>query len=211
MNKKMNLKKIKKINLNIFNNKSFLIFLISLFLIGLIIGIIFFKFLDSNDISKIKDNVNNSLTLPTNYNYLNNLFLNLKDNISLNLFIFILGISVIGILLILFLYFSEAFSLGFCLASLVNTYKIKGIIASFCYLFPGKILYLINIFLLTFFSVKFSFKLIQYIFLKKDTNLQEEFKKYVKKILICIAISIVIAFISVFIDPFLIKLWTSIK
>ena len=40
MNKKMNLKKIKKINLNIFNNKSFLIFLISLFLIGLIIGII---------------------------------------------------------------------------------------------------------------------------------------------------------------------------
>ena len=203
MNKKMNLKKIKKINLNIFNNKSFLIFLISLFLIGLIIGVIFFKFLDSNDISKIKDNVNNSLTLPTNYNYLNNLFLNLKDNISLNLFI--------GILLILFLYFSEAFSLGFCLASLVNTYKIKGIIASFCYLFPGKILYLINLFLLTFFSVKFSFKLIQYIFLKKDTNLQEEFKKYVKKILICIAISIVIAFISVFIDPFLIKLWTSIK
>ena len=178
---------------------------------GLIIGIIFFKFLDSNDISKIKDNVNNSLTLPTNYNYLNNLFLNLKDNISLNLFIFILGISVIGILLILFLYFSEAFSLGFCLASLVNTYKIKGIIASFCYLFPGKILYLINLFLLTFFSVKFSFKLIQYIFLKKDTNLQEEFKKYFKKILICIAISIVIAFISVFIDPFLIKLWTSIK
>ena len=87
----------------------------------------------------------------------------------------------------------------------------KGIIASFCYLFPGKILYLINLFLLTFFSVKFSFKLIQYIFLKKDTNLQEEFKKYVKKILICIAISIVIAFISVFIDPFLIKLWTSIK
>ena len=35
MNKKMNLKKIKKINLNIFNNKSFLIFLISLFLIGI--------------------------------------------------------------------------------------------------------------------------------------------------------------------------------
>ena len=50
-----------------------------------------------------------------------------------------------------------------------------------------------------------------FFFLKKDTNLQEEFKKYFKKILICIAISIVIAFISVFIDPFLIKLWTSIK
>ena len=61
MNKKMNLKKIKKINLNIFNNKSFLIFLISLFLIGLIIGIIFFKFLDSNDISKIKFNTSNKL------------------------------------------------------------------------------------------------------------------------------------------------------
>lgn len=211
MNKKMNLKKIKKINFNIFNNKSFLIFLVSLFVIGIVIGIIFFNFLDSSDISTINNNVNNSLTLSSDYNYINNLFLNLKNNISLNLFIFILGISVIGVLVILFLYFSEAFSLGFCLASLVNTYKFKGIIASFCYLFPGKILYLINLFLLTFFSVKFSFKLIQYIFLKKDTNLQEEFKKYFKKILICIAISIVIAFISVFIDPFLIKLWTSIK
>ena len=118
---------------------------------------------------------------------------------------------MIGVLVILFLYFSEAFSLGFCLASLVNTYKFKGIIASFCYLFPGKILYLVNLFLLTFFSVKFSYKLISYIFLKKEINLQEEFKKYTKKILVCLAISLIVSVISVFVDPILIKLWTSIK
>ena len=92
MNKKMNLKKIKKINFNIFNNKSFLIFSVSLFVIGIVIGIIFFNFLDSSDISTINNNVNNSLTLSSDYNYINNLFLNLKNNISLNLFIFILSV-----------------------------------------------------------------------------------------------------------------------
>ena len=60
-------------------------------------------------------------------------------------FIFILGISVVGILIVLFLYFSEAFSIGFCITSLLNTYKVKGIIAIFCYLFPSKIIYLLNL------------------------------------------------------------------
>ena len=56
MNKKMNLKKIKKINFNIFNNKSFLIFLVSLFVIGIVIGIIFFNFLDSRSFIKFSIN-----------------------------------------------------------------------------------------------------------------------------------------------------------
>lgn len=211
MNKKMNLKRIKKININIFNNKNFLIFLISFFVVGIIIGIIFFSFLNKEDLSLIVNNVNKSLTINDNYNYINNLIISLKNNISLNLFIFILGISVIGILIVLFLYFSEAFSIGFCITSLLNTYKVKGIIAIFCYLFPSKIIYLLNLFLLTYFSAKFSYKLICYIFLKKDINLQDEFKKYIKKILICIFISVVCSLIEVFIDPFFIKLWTNIK
>ena len=53
--------------------------------------------------------------------------------------------------------------------------------------------------------------LISYIFLKKEINLQEEFKKYTKKILVCLAISLIVSVISVFVDPILIKLWTSIK
>ena len=49
--------------------------------------------------------------------------------------------------------------------------------------------------------------------IKKENliNLQEEFKKYTKKILVCLAISLIVSVISVFVDPILIKLWTSIK
>ena len=85
MNKKMNLKRIKKININIFNNKNFLIYLISFFIVGIIIGIIFFSFLNKEDLSLIANNVNKSLTINDNYNYINNLIISLKNNISLNL------------------------------------------------------------------------------------------------------------------------------
>ena len=71
MNKKMNLKRIKKININIFNNKNFLIYLISFFIVGIIIGIIFFSFLNKEDLSLIANNVNKSLTINDNYNYIN--------------------------------------------------------------------------------------------------------------------------------------------
>ena len=49
------------------------------------------------------------------------------------------------------------------------------------------------------------------IYQKKLEELEEEFKKYTKKILVCLAISLIVSVISVFVDPILIKLWTSIK
>lgn len=206
---KMNLKKYKnlKINLDIFNKKNYFIFLISLFVLSIIIGIIFYCYVNSNDKTIISNNIKSYFTISNNYDYLNTLFDSIKSNIFTVIIIWLLGISIIGIFFTIFLYFIEGFTIGFSISSIIYTYKIKGIVGIFSYLFPGKILYVALLFILTYFSIKFSYDMINYFFLKKDISLQENMRKYLKVLFICLIISIICSLLEVFIGPLMIKLF----
>lgn len=205
---KMNLKKIKKLDLNIINKKNYFIFLISFFIVSLIIGIIFFNYLNNNDKEILSSNINSYFTINDSYNYLKVLLESIKNNFLGIVLIILLGISIIGIFLILFLYFAEGFTLGFTISSIIYTYKLKGIIGIISYLIPSKIIYLIMLFILTYFAIRFSYKLFCYFILKKDIDLHEEMHKYLKKGLICLLIGLVCSLLEVFVSPLMIKLFT---
>lgn len=210
---KMNLKKYKniKINLNIFTKKNYFIFLISLFILSIIIGIIFFCYINTNDKTIISSNIKNYFTIAKDYNYLSTLLDSIKNNIFTVIIIWILGISIIGIFFTIFLYFVEGFTLGFSISSIFFAYKVKGIIGVFSYLFPTKIVYICLLFLLTYYSIKFSYDMINYFFLKKDISLQENMKKYLKMLLLCIIVATICSLLEVFINPLMIKLFSLIN
>ena len=89
-----------------------------------------------------------------------------------------------------------------------KAYKFKGLISSFCFLFPSKIIYIILLFILTYFSIKFSFNIIENLFFKKEISLIEKMQKYIKILIISLILSIVCSLFEVFISPIMIKLFT---
>ena len=197
-----------KLKFDVLNKKTYFIFLISLFVTGILSGIIFFVLLNNAGKEEIINNINSYFTLSDNYNYLSILFDNLKNNF-LNVFLlWILGISVIGIFIIVFLYFMEGFSMGFIISSIFYSFKYKGIVGSILYLFPGKLLYLLIMFILTFFAGVFSFNLIKNIIKKEEQTLNIHFKKYLKILGLCLILALLVSFLETFITPLMIKVWT---
>ena len=111
---KMNLKNksFKRIKLNKIKltSKNLFLFIISFSIITLIIGIIFYYLMSSADKETVNSSINNYFTIKTNINYLNEIKKNILSN-TYNIFlIWILGISVIGVLACIFIYFCEIFS-----------------------------------------------------------------------------------------------------
>ena len=197
-----------KLKFDVLNKKTYFIFLISLFVTGILSGIIFFVLLNNAGKEEIINNINSYFTLSDNYNYLSILFDNLKNNF-LNVFLlWILGISVIGIFIIIFLYFMEGFSMGFIISSIFYSFKYKGIVGSILYLFPGKLLYLLIMFILTFFAGIFSYHLIKNIIKKEEQSLNIYFRKYLKILGLCLIFALLVSFFETFITPLMIKVWT---
>lgn len=210
----MNLKNkhLKKIKLNKvkFTSKNLFIFLISLSIVTIILGVIFYFLLSSSDKTSVDAVTKDYFTIKSNFDYLSILKENILENGYNTFLIWTLGISVIGVLATIFIYFCELFSIGFTIASIINIYSGKGIVASIFYLIPTKICYITVLFLLTFFAIKISYKLILLCFTKQEVNIKNEIRKYFKILLFSFIAMIAISMLNAFLDPILINLFTKI-
>lgn len=204
---RMNLKgKKEKIKIKI-TKKNFFLFLLIFIAISIILGIIFYIYLNSKDKALIKENIKDYFIIKDSYNYLKILKENLLENTKSIFIIWILGISIIGIILILFILFTEFFSIGFTITSIIDTYKSKSIFAIISYLFPEKIVFALLILILSFLSLNFSYKVIKLI-TSKEKNIEDEFKKYIKILIVFILLGIILSIIKTFITPYMIKFFT---
>lgn len=209
---RMNLKnRSKKFNIRFkFNSKNLFIFLVSFSILSFIIGILFYFLVSSDDKSSINSVVINNFKIKSSYNYLLILKNSLLSN-TYNIFlIWVLGISVIGIIGVLFIYFCELFSLGFTTSAMFYTYKGRRILAFLCYIFPSKIIYVILLFLITYFAIKISYKVFILCFTNDDINIKLEIKKYFKVLLFVWILVVCVSILSVFVDPIFIKLFTKL-
>lgn len=137
-------KEMDKLKNRMKSSKKFTIFLVVLLLVGVIAGTLFITILSSSDKSLIKEYLNSYISDigKNKINYLP-LFCNsfLKE-ILISGAIWLLGISIVGIPAILFLFFKEAFTLGFSIGSMLFVYKGKGLLYAFFYIFPCFFIYL---------------------------------------------------------------------
>lgn len=180
----------------------------SIFIIGIITGSIFIMVINTNDkslvvehITKFFSNVNSS-----DYSYLDSL----KNMLSLNYFyvivIWVLGLSILGILVNIFLTYLKGFIIGFTTSSLIITYGFKSILAVILYIIPHTLINSLVIIILTIYSITFSRYLLIQIFQKKDMKTKDFMKKYLIILLIAVALTLVSSISEVYLFPFLLKL-----
>lgn len=189
-------------------NKKIFVFLFVLMLMGIIAGSIFTTILNSSDkelvinhLNEFIDNINNN-----KLDYIFALKNNLITNISYVILIWLLGISVIGLPIIIIMFFTKCFILGFSVGAILTTFKLKGILVSLVYVFPGQVISLLFLLLLMMYSMSFTFKMIYAILKKKSIDFKLIMNKYFKILLIVLGIIILMSLYDTYLMPRLIKL-----
>lgn len=187
------------------------LFLIIITIVGILVGILFSNIISSEDSKLVSNKICeyfNNLRDDVEINYLYNLINSLKNNLFYIAIIWILGLSVIGLLLNNFILFFKSFVLGFSIGSIINIYLYRGLILSFLYIFPSLILNLIILLIMVFHANDFSINLFNVLFRKKEIHFHTLIKRYSKILLYLSIILIISSIIEVFIMPFSIKLFS---
>lgn len=190
-------------------NKRLYLFLLCIFITGIVFGSLYITILDEQDKATVLDSIvsffdqikNNKL------DYLSVLRNSLTSNLLYIILVFVLGISIIGIPIIILMLFLKGFMIGFSIASIIAKYKIIGILGSLTYVFPHIVLSIIVIFLISYYALKLSFNILRSIIKKKVINFSEILNRYMMMLLICSLAMVIASLIETYISPFIIKLF----
>lgn len=195
---------------NILKQKKIYIILISLIILGIILGISYIFFINDNDLKLVKTEIKSFFNLiKTNkIDYESGIINSLSTNILYCTGIWLLGISIIGIPIVIILLIFKSFIMGFSISSIINIYGFKGILGALTYIFPHQLLFLLIMLLISFYSINFSIKLFKYLFLHKNIDLKNIMKRYIKIYIISIIGAILISLIEIYLSPYIIKLFT---
>ena len=187
-------------------NKKKLGFLLGLAIIGFISGSIFITFLSKTDQALVNEYIKNFIEniKGNNLNYITALKNSFFTNFIYIIFIWLLGISVIGLPINIFIFYAKSFMIGFSLSAMFLAFKLKGIFLVLIYLIPQFINIVIFIVLMLF-SINFSLRLIDSILKRNTLDFKVLFNNYLGILLITIAGIILSSLIEVFIVPFIIS------
>ncbi len=186
-------------------DKKVLIFLIIISIIGIITGSIFITVLNENDKNTIYESLN---TFLAEYGHLNNkfsLFNNLVLNNMYTLLIWILGISIIGLPIVILIIFFKSFLISFTISSFIMKYKTKGIILGIIYNIPHLIINLLVYLYLGVYSIKFSLNIIDMLFNKRNIDMKKTFSRYSVVLLFSFIMIILTSLYETYLMPIILK------
>lgn len=193
-------------------NKQIVIFLLGLSIIAVIAGAFYITILNKTDQTLIEksiigffDSIKNN-----NFNYMFSFKNAILNNIGFILLIWLLGISVIGIPIIIFLFFSKVFTLGFSISSIIFNYKLKGTLLSLFYVFPHHIINIYIYIVLIAYAISLSLKIIDSIIKRKIIDFKLVMNKYLYVLLISFIVIIITTLLEVFMVPSLMKFIMSV-
>ena len=185
------------------NNKiKYMIILISV--IALISGVLFTYILKDIDKKALEDSIKTFIeSIGANtYNYSYALKSHLLVNLGYIIGIWLLGISIIGFPIIIFLYFSKIFTLGITISGLIGSYSMKGIIYSFIYLFPHNIINILLYALISIKSLTYSYKVFKSFIKKESIKINIDKRLF----LMCIIGVLITSLYGTYIMPYVFKI-----
>ena len=185
----MKLKKIKSI---IVPSKKINYFIFSVLMLGIISGCIFLTILSEADKELVTSQISDFTTLVSgnDVDMMGTFYNSLITNVIFAVMLFVLGMTIVGLICNIFIIYIKGFVLGFSLASIIYTLGFKGILVSFLYVFPTQLLNILVILLLGIYSVMFSFNLIRQIRTGKGSG------RYLKKYSVIFAFCLIIGMIA---------------
>ena len=190
----------KLINAEFKKNKKMFTFIAILLALGFISGSLFITILSDSDKKMVLDTITNYFN-QVKTNKIDFLYIFRTSSISNLLYIFfiwILGISIIGIPVIIVLIFIKSFILGFSISSIISQYKFKGTLLSLSYIFPHHILNIITICFVSMYALSVSMSLIKLITTKKQINFKVIMRRYIGVFIIAIILSLLSSIIETF-------------
>ena len=188
-------------------NKKLSYCIIILTVVGLISGMMFTFVLKESDYQKVSESLNMFIDSVINNEL--NYGLSLKSNLITNIiYVFIiwgLGISFIGLPIILSLYFIKVFSIGFTISAITLNYGLRGLVYSFIYIFPHNILNVFIFGFLTLYSVIYSFRISSSFFKKESIDFRPILNKHKYVLLVALLGVIITSLYSTYIMPYILK------
>lgn len=182
-----------------------LFFILIITIISIVSGILYVSILSKNNLKLIKKTMNSFFKNINKINY-NKSFIKTITNHTLFLsFIWLLGISIIGIPVIILFLLLKGFSIGFSIGSILYFYKIKGIFITIIYIIP----LLINLFAiiyLSYYSLLFCKNLNKLLFTKNDIRFNSIIKKYLKIFITSLLLITISSILEIYILPHILKL-----
>lgn len=208
---KSDMKKEIKLRELILPNKKINFFVITILLLGIISGAIFLMLANETDKNSVITQIQTFFKNIANNSIDNGLAL--KNSLIINYIfvgtIWILGLSMIGIIFNIFLTYIKGFLVGFSVSSIILTYGPKGLLASILYTFPSQVFNIIVIIILSIYSIMFANNLLKIIGSKKGNN-RLMLKKYIVILMFCIMLSFISSLLEVYVFPNILKLVISI-
>lgn len=188
--------------MKIIKSKIFKLITVSL-IIGLILGIIYFIFIDKKD---LESSIINYITLIKNndYNYIKGLTLSITSNLKYSSIIWISGIIFFCSLIIPLIIIYRGISLSIALSSIIYTFKLKGFLYALIIAIPNIINEIIFLFL-SYYSITFSIKCFNTIKNNKDINLRHFIKNYFYIFIILSVLLIISSLIEIYLCSNIIK------
>ena len=203
MNKKLN-----ALYKMILPNKKMNLFMLVLLILAIIMSSIFVINLSYQDKLLVINKMKN-LFIIKDIDYFNVILNSFLTNFIYISLIVILGLSIIGIPLILFIYFVKIFIMGFTLSAFFVTFKIKGLVGALIYLIPIQLLIMISIFIVSIYSINFSFNLLKEIKKGNSFNYKKFFRQYIFIYLISIGMILISSLLEGFYLINIFKLFSS--
>ncbi len=201
-------KKMDKLKEYLKMNKKIFIFLLVLFIVALVAGSIFSVTLNDSDTALVNtylENYINSINDNTII-FKDTLINSISSNLIITVIIWLLGISVIGLPIIIFLFFYKCFVIGFAISSILMKYKVKGLLLSIFYIFPHHIINILLTMVLISYAFIISIKIINAVIKRKEISFKDITYKYLVILGLTCLVLIFSSLYEAFIVPKLIKL-----
>ncbi len=188
--------------MKIIKSKIFKILVVSL-VIGFIVGIISFIFIDKKELGS---NIINYINLIKNndFNHTNGLITSIISNLKYSSIIWISGIIFFCSLIIPLIIIYRGVSLSLTICTIIYTYKLKGLLYALIIVFPT-ILNEVILLLLSYYSINFSIKCFNTIKNNKDINLRLFIKNYFYIFIILSLFLIISSLIEIYLCSNIIK------
>lgn len=183
------MKTVDKLKNKIKVDKNLFLFLVILLVVGLLAGSIFVTILNQNDKTLVQKYLNTFLNnIETDQlDYLLALKSNVISSFLFVVILWLLGISAIGLPIIVVMFFVKTFILGFSVGSMILTFGFKGTLLALIYAFPGQVISIFILLLLSMYAISFSMRLI-YALLKKRAI---DFKYMINRYVIILGIAVI--------------------
>ncbi len=200
------MRKIRNFKEVILPNKGINYFVFMVMVLGILSGSIFMMILGEKDKSSVVLQIQSFFQSISSGSIDSGLAL--KNSLIINyLFLIIIwffGFTLIGVICNIFLSYLKGFLVGFSISAILVSFGYKGVVAGILYGVFVQILNIFVIYVMTVYSLMFSYHLFRKI-CNKSIIRKRMFKRYLFILMICIVVSFISSFIEAFVFPNLLK------